>query len=337
MPPKVKVFITREIPSSGIDLLIQEGFDVSVWPHDRPMSAEEMVREIKNANALISLSTDTLNNQMLRECKHLDLISQFSAGYDNIDIAEATRLGIPVGNAPKAMSEATADIAFGLMIAVARKMFYMHKTILDGEWKHFKPKAHLGIELRHKTLGVFGLGNIGSEMARKCKGAYDMEIIYCNRKPNAAAEKLFGARRVSFTELLKSSDVLSVHCALNEETKGVFNRNAFEQMKHTAIFINTARGPVHSEKDLVEALISGKIMGAGLDVTDPEPMRSDHPLLAMENVAILPHIGSATIEARNEMSRQAAVNIIEYYKTGNIPNLINPRYSEARKLDSHTT
>jgi glyoxylate reductase len=321
---EIKVFITRDIPAIGIDLLKKEGFNVWVWPHDRPMAPDELIREGKKANALISLSTDTLDQRFLMECKHLEIISQFSAGYDNIQMADATRLGIPVGNAPTAMSDATADIAFGLMIAVARKMFYMHKTILRGEWGFFRPKANLGMELKNKTLGVFGLGLIGTEMAKRCKGAYEMDIIYCNRKPNAKAEKLLSAKRVSFEDLLQQSDILSVHCALNDETRGIFNKAAFDKMKPNAIFINTSRGPVHHEKDLIDALNAGQILGAGLDVTNPEPMDPGNPLLSMENVAILPHIGSATVEARNEMSRLAAVNVIEFYKNGKIPNLINP-------------
>ncbi len=328
-PQEIKVFITRDIPDIGIDLLKKEGFDVSVWPHDRPMLIHELIEEGKKANAFITITTDTINSHFLNECRHLDIISQFGAGVDNIDIAEATRLGIPLGNAPGAMSDATADIAFGLMLAVSRKMFYMHKTIESGEWTHFRPKANLGIELKNKTLGVFGLGRIGFEMAGRCKGAYNMNIIYTNRKPNEQAEKLLPAKMVSFEELLQQSDVLSVHCALNEETKGLFNKEVFKKMKPSSIFINTARGGIHNEQDLLNALNEGSIWGAGLDVTNPEPMNADSPLLSMPNVAILPHIGSATVEARNEMSRLAAVNIIEFYKHNRIPNMVNPETMKA--------
>jgi len=321
---EIKVFITRDIPSIGIDLLKKEGFIVSVWPHDRPIPADEQIKEGKKANAVLCISTDKIDAAFLNECKHLDIISQFAAGYDNINVAEANRLGIPLGYAPGAMSDATADIAFGLLIAVSRKFFYMHKKIGKGEWTHFRPKGNLGIELKNKTLGIFGLGRIGLEMAKRCKGAYNMNIIYNNRKPSKEAEQLLQAKWVSFDDLLQQSDVLSVHCALSEETKGVFNKAAFAKMKPGSIFVNTARGPVHNEEDLLEALKNETIWGAGLDVTNPEPMRSDNTLLEMENVAILPHIGSATIEARNEMSRLAAVNIIEFYKGNKIPNIINP-------------
>jgi glyoxylate reductase len=319
-----KIFISRDIPSIGIDLLKKEGFHVTIWPQDLPIPTDELIKEVKNADALITITTDPIDADFLNQCKHLDIISQFGAGYDNINIAEATKLGIPIGNAPGAMSDATADIAFGLMIAVSRKFFYMHKKIGKGEWSHFRPKANLGFELKNKTLGIFGMGRIGIEMAKRSKGAYDMNIIYHNRRANKEAEELLNAKYVSFDELLQQSDVISAHCALSAETKGVFDKNAFAKMKSSAIFINTARGPVHNEEDLLDALNNGTIWGAGLDVTNPEPMKKDNPLLDMENVAILPHIGSATVEARNEMSRLAAMNIIEFYKNNKIPHLVNP-------------
>lgn len=188
----------------------------------------------------------------------------------------------------------------------------------------FRPKAHLGVELKNKTLGIFGLGRIGMEMAKRCKGAYNMHIIYCNRSQNSLAEELLQARKVSFDELLAQSDVLSVHCSLTDETREIIDRLAFEKMKRTAIFINTARGAIHNEEDLFDALKNNVIWGAGLDVTNPEPMKSDHPLLSMENVAILPHIGSSTIEARNAMSRLCAENIIQGLRGNRLPNIVNP-------------
>src|SRR5215471_18675494 len=277
---EIKVFVTRDIPGTGINLLKDAGFDVSVWPGDRPMKPEELLDAGRNANAMLTLLTDRIDKDFLTECRHLEIISQFAVGYDNIDVAVATQLGIPVGYAPGAMSDATADVAFGLMIAVSRKMFYMHKTIAKGEWTYFKPKANLGIELKNKVLGIVGLGRIGLQMAMRCKGAYNMEIIYHNRKSNPNAEKMLNARLVSFDELLNASDVLSVHCALNEQTKGMFNKTTFAKMKPTSIFINTARGGIHNEEDLVDALSNGTIWGAGLDVTNPEPMSATNQLLS---------------------------------------------------------
>jgi glyoxylate reductase len=234
-----KVFVTRDIPSVGIDLLREEGFEVSVWPEDRPIPSANLIESAKKADAVLCISTDKIDSNFLNECKHLDIISQFAAGYDNINVAEATRLGIPLGYAPGAMSDATADIAFGLMLSVSRKFFYMHKRIINGEWSHFRPKANLGMEMKGKTLGIFGMGRIGLEMAKRCKGAYDMKIIYHNRRRDQEAEKKLDATYVSFEELLKQSDVLSVHTVLSEETKGVFNKKAFAQMKPTCIMKKT--------------------------------------------------------------------------------------------------
>ena len=322
---QIKIFVTREIPGLGIELLRNDKFNVSVWPHERPMTPDELIEEGKKVNAMLTLLTDSIDKNFLTECRQLDIISQYAAGYDNIDIAEATGLGIPIGYAPGAMSDATADVAFGLMIAVSRKMFYMHKSIAKGEWSYFKPKANLGFELKNKTLGIFGLGRIGMQMAIRCRGAYNMKVIYHNRTQNAEAEKLLNARFVSFDELLRESDVLSVHSSLNADNKGIFNKNAFSRMKPTSVFINTARGSIHNEEDLLDALMKEIIWGAGLDVTNPEPMSTNNPLLSMPNVAVLPHIGSASMEARNEMSRLAAINIIEFYKNNRVPNVINPQ------------
>ncbi|MFN7117229.1 MAG: 2-hydroxyacid dehydrogenase, partial [Saprospiraceae bacterium] len=307
MMSKKKVFIALDIQDIAKELLKKAGFSVSVWSRERPMTQAELIAEVQSYDALLCTSVDQLDAHFLNACKHLEIISQFAAGYNNIDINEATRLGIPIGYAPGAMNDATADTAFGLMIAASRKMFYLHKTIEKGEWGYFKPKANLGIELKYKTLGVYGLGRIGLEMAKRCKGAYNMQIIYHNRHPNVEAEQLLGAKLVTFEELLAQSDVISVHTALNETTKGIFNKAAFARMKPSAIFINTARGGIHQEADLIEALRAGVIWGAGLDVTNPEPTAADNPLLFMENVAVLPHIGSATVEARNEMARLAAL------------------------------
>lgn len=331
-PQKVNVFVTREIPAVGIEMLKQERFNVKVWPHDRPMNPDELIEEVKKANAVLTLLTDLIDVRFLTECKHLDIISQFAVGYDNINIPEATKLGIAVGYAPGAMSDATADVAFGLMIAASRKMFHMHKAIAKGEWTFFRPKADLGIELKNKTLGILGLGRIGMQMALRCKGAYNMSVIYHNRKRNEEAEKELNARFVSFDELLQQSDVLSAHCALTEETKGIFNKSAFSKMRNNAIFINTARGAIHNEHDLIDALKARTIWGAGLDVTNPEPMETNNPLLSMPNVAVLPHIGSATVEARGEMSRLAALNIIEFYKYNRVANIVNPEVLKEMKV-----
>jgi glyoxylate reductase len=321
---KKKILICRIIPPLAAELLEKEGFDVSVWEGSGPMTPSQLIDRAKNVNALISLGADKLDASFFDQCSHLDIIAQYAVGYDNINVQEATRLKIPVGNTPDVLSEATADIAFGLMIAVSRKMFYHHKTIEKGEWKQFEPLKNLGIELSSKTLGIFGMGRIGMVMAQRCAGAYRMKIIYHNRTRNAEAEKLLGAKWVPFDELLSQSDVLSVHSVLSNETRGLFDKAVFLKMKRSAIFINTSRGGVHNEIDLTEALENGTIWGAGLDVTNPEPMQANNRLLSMPNVAVLPHIGSATVEARNGMARIAAENIIAFYKSGKMAYCVNP-------------
>jgi len=326
---KKKILLTRVFPEVATNLLEQAEFVVTKWDKERPMTQEELIANAQGHDALFCTLTDKIDAQFFGACSTIEMVSQFAVGYDNIAVAEATRLGIPVGFTPDAVSEPTADIAFGLMIVTARKMFYLHKTIEKGEWGYFKPNSDLGLTLKNKTLGIFGLGRIGIETARLCKGAYNMDIIYHNRTPNKQAEEELGATYVDFKTLVSQSDVVSVHCGLTPKTKELFNKEVFNQMKSTAIFINTARGLIHNEIDLIDALQKGTIWGAGLDVTNPEPMQTNNPLLQMKNVCVLPHVGSGTIDARDEMSRMAAVNIIEYYKNKRVPHIVNPEVLNA--------
>ena len=319
----MNVFITRVIPESGLHLLEEAGLKIRQWTQKRKMTRDELIEECYWADALLSAGQQ-LDQQFLEASKHLKIIALHSVGYDNVDIETATRLKIPVGNTPGVVSGATADTAFLLMMAVARNAFYMNRRIINGEWGFFEPTANLGKELSGCTLGVFGLGKIGLEMAKRCKGAFGMKIIYHNRSRNPEAEQELGAELVSFEELLKQSDVITVHTALTPETEGKFDLEVFRQMKPGSIFINTARGKIHQETDLTEALESGLIWGAGLDVTNPEPMHPDHKLLLMPNVAVLPHIGSATEGTRSAMAKLAAENIIAVARGERPPFLVNP-------------
>ena len=320
----MKVFITRIISQAGIQLMKKNGIEFTQWKEKRDLTQEELIATCQNYDALISVGQDKIDKHFLNSCKHLKTVAQMAVGFDNIDIAEATKLKIPIGNTPGVLSAATADTAFLLMLAVSRKAIFQHKRILRGEWGFYEPTANLGIELYGKTLGIYGLGKIGFELAVRCRNAYNMKVVYCNRNPNPLADQELEATKLSFDELLAQSDVLSVNTALTPETKGIFNWNAFSKMKKNAIFINTARGGIHNEPDLIKALEAGMIWGAGLDVTNPEPMLPDNPLLEMPNVAVLPHIGSATEETRNAMSRLAAENIVAASKGERLIHLVNP-------------
>ncbi|MET1054230.1 MAG: D-glycerate dehydrogenase [Pedobacter sp.] len=318
----MNVFITRVIPQAGLELLNAAGFTVKQWTEKRKLTTEELIAECKWADALLSAGQQ-LGTEFLEASAHLKVIALNSVGYDNVDIDTATRLKIPVGNTPGVLSGATADTAFLLMMAAARNAFYMHKTIINSEWDFFEPTANLGKELTGGTLGIFGLGKIGIEMAKRCAGAFGMKIIYHNRKRHEEAEQELGAAYVTFEELLQQSDVISVHTALTPETEGKFNAEVFKQMKSSAIFVNTARGKIHNEEDLISALKNKVIWGAGLDVTNPEPMLAGNPLLSMPNVAVLPHIGSATESTRDAMAKLAAENIIAGLKGEKLPFAVN--------------
>jgi len=324
----MKVFCTRMIPEIGLQLLKEAGIEVLQWKEERELTPEELIENCKPCNAMISAGYNKIDASFLNACSHLKVIALHSVGFDNVDIAEATRLKIPIGNTPVVVSKATADTAFLLMLAVSRKAFFQHLRIINGEWKFFEPTANLGIELRGKTLGIYGLGKIGFEMAKLCAAAYDMKIIYHNRNHNTEAEKELNAQWVSFEELIKRSDVLSVHSNLSDETKGKFNQSVFEKMKPSAIFINTSRGSIHNEIDLINALQNRTIWGAGIDVTNPEPMKADNVLLKMPNVAVTPHIGTATVETRNAMALIAAENIIAGLNNLRIPFPVNPEVYE---------
>jgi glyoxylate reductase len=315
----MKVFISGNIASVGIKELEENNISITQWKENRQITAEELIEACQDQDALISVGPNKINAQFLKACSHLKVIALHSVGYDQVDVAAAKKLNVPIGNTPGVLSGATADTAFLLMLAVSRKAFSSHKKIIKGEWKNYEPSPELGIEVNGKTLGVFGLGKIGFEMAKKCRTAYQMEVIYHNRSRNEEAEKEIGAKYVSFEELLAQSDVLSVHTALTPETKGKFTFDVFKQMKPNSIFVNTARGAIHNEKDLIQALEEKIIWGAGLDVTNPEPMDKNNPLLSMESVAVLPHIGSATEETRAAMARIIVKNVLAGLKGEKLP------------------
>lgn len=306
----MNIYISRNIPEAAIAVLKEQGLQVTINSENKKLTQEELIEACQQVDLFLNVGHADLNRHFLEACNHLKGIALASVGYDHVDLEAATELGIPVSNTPGVLSGATADVAFLLMIAVSRKAFYRAQEVREGKWKDFEFMQDLGIELNGKTLGIYGLGRIGFDLAKKAKAAYNMNIIYHNRSRNVEAEQSLGAKYVNFDDLLTQSDVISLHTNLSLETQYRFNKDSFKRMKNSAILINTARGKVVKEDDLLEALRAGEIWGAGLDVTDPEPIDPNNPLLSLPNVCVLPHIGSATIETRTQMAIMAANNLI---------------------------
>jgi len=318
----MKVFVSIQIPQAGIELLKTQGYTVTVNTERRALSEEELIDRCRDQDALLYANSVKLTERFFSQCKHLKVVALMSAGYDQIDMGIARKYGVPVSNTPDVLNKATADVALLLMLAVSRNAFQLSQQIGQNEWGFSLPTEKLGIELYGKTLGIFGLGRIGYELAQKARLLYDMPVIYHNRSPKPSLADRLDAQYVDFDTLLEKSDILSVHANLSEETRGKFNREAFRKMKSTAIFINTGRGGLHNEQELIEALNERTIWGAGLDVTNPEPMHPDNPLLTMPNVCVLPHIGSATVETRDAMATTAARNVIAALSGARIPQEI---------------
>lgn len=320
----MKIFINKLIPEVGMEMLARPDIDL-LMPENPEISYEEWISYCQQCDAILNIGAYKIDAKFFDLCPSVKAVSLFSVGYDQVDLEEATRRGIPVSNTPEVLSKATSDISFMLMLMVSRlASFHTNQVRVGVRFKYFNPIANLGQELYGKTLGVFGLGRIGYEMAIKCQAAYQMPIIYHNRNRNEELEEKLGAKYVSFEELLAQSDVLSIHANYAPEYRGLFNKEVFEQMKSNVIIVNTARGGFINEQDLDEALSSGKVWGAGLDVTDPEPMLPDNPLLKQERVCVLPHIGSATIEARGGMARIAAENIVAFVEGEKLKTCLNP-------------
>lgn len=319
----MKVFINKRIPEIGIKMLEDAGLEITI-PENDNLSHEEWLSYCKNTDAILNVGNHSFDKDFFEQCPNVKAIALYSVGFDHVNIKEANHRNIPIGNTPDVLSKATSDVAFLLMQSVARRASYNFQKVKEGNWGDFDPLHALGQELCGKTLGIFGLGRIGFEMAKKSLKAFDMNIIYHNRSHNEEAEKELNAKYVSFDELVEQADVLSIHANFVPEQKDLFNNLVFERMKPNAIFINTARGGFHNQTDLYEALVSRKIWGAGLDVTNPEPILKDDPILGLSNVCILPHIGSATIEARNGMAKVAAENIIAFSKGEKMIHCVNP-------------
>jgi glyoxylate reductase len=327
---KPKVFVTRIIPEAGLGK-IRDRYDTEIWPDLLPPPAAVLKEKLATAEGVLATLEDKLHADLLEACPRLRVISNFAVGFNNIDIAAATRLGIPVGNTPEVLTEATADMAFCLLIAASRRLLEGDRAIHAGKWRTWEPMGYIGQDLTGRTLGIVGMGRIGMALARRAHGGWGMPVLYTDKYRNEEAETTLGARQVEFETLLARSDFVSVHTDLNPSTKGLFDAAAFRRMKPTAIFINTARGPIHVQKDLAEALRNGEIFAAGLDVTDPEPIRSDDPILELSNAIIAPHIASATTSSRNAMAEIAADNLIAGLAGEPLRATVNPEAEAHRR------
>ena len=292
-----RVFVTRSLPFPALDRL-REAHEVDEWPGDLPPDADEMRSHAQEAEGLLTLVTDRVDAALLDAAPGLKAIANMAVGTDNIDVEAASERGIPVGNTPDVLTDATADLAFALLLALARKIVPGAEMVRSGAWRTWEPAADLGADLAEATLGIVGWGRIGQAVARRAEG-FGMEIVHSSRSSG-----------VPLDELLERADFVSVHTPLTPETRHLIDARVLERMKPTALLVNTARGGVVDQGALREALMAGTIAGAALDVTDPEPLPADDPLLDAPNLLVVPHVGSATVRTRAKMAAMAVDNLL---------------------------
>jgi glyoxylate reductase len=292
-----RVFVTRALPFEALDRLRAE-HEVDEWPGDMPPSHDDLVSRVPDVDGLLTLVTDRVDASVLDAAPRLRAIANMAVGTDNIDVEAASARGIPVGNTPDVLTDATADLAFALLLALARRIVPGAAMVRAGEWRTWEPAADLGADLAGATLGIVGWGRIGQAVARRADG-FGMEVVYSSRSSG-----------VPLQELLARADFVSLHTPLTSETRGLVDAAALKRMKPTALLINTARGGVVDQDALRAALSDGEIAGAALDVTDPEPLPADHPLLDAPNLLVVPHVGSATVRTRAKMAAMAVENLL---------------------------
>jgi glyoxylate reductase len=305
---KPKVLVTRRIPDEGMKL-IEGKFDLDINEEDRVLTKQEIIKRLKGKDALLCLLTDTIDKDVIESNPKIKVISNYAVGFNNVDVATATKHKIPVTNTPGVLTETTADLAFALLMSAARRVVESDKFAREGKFKGWAPMFFLGRDVYGKTLGILGLGRIGHAMAKRGAKGFDMKVLYHDVKRDESFEKEFNAKFVSKETLLKESDFVSLHVPLIEETKHYIGEKELSMMKKTAVLINTSRGPVVDEAALAKALKEKKIFAAGLDVYEEEP--KIHPgLIGLDNVVIVPHIASASVETRGKMAEMAAKNLI---------------------------
>lgn len=308
----MKVFFTRTLPGNAVDLLIDKGFDVTVFGKDRQITKSELIKYAKDADGIVSLLSDKIDKEILSKLDNCKIIANYAVGYNNIDIQAANEKNIVVTNTPDILTDATADIAMALVLACSRNIVEGEKLVRDNKFTGWKPSLFLGVELKGKTFGIIGAGRIGYATAQRAK-AFGTKIIYFNRSRNEKLEKELGAKKVSLSTLMKTSDIVSVHLPLTKDTYQIVDKDMLQLLKDTAIVINTARGEVIDEKELIKMLKSKRIFSAGFDVYENEPA-INKDLLKLKNVVLLPHLGSATKEARENMALLCAKNVVNVLK-----------------------
>lgn len=331
---KPRLFVTRELFTDVIDKL-KKYYEVEVWDKYQPPPYNILLEKVREVDALVSLLSDRIDCNLLTEAKKLRIIAQLAVGYDNIDIECATRLGIYVTNTPEVLTEATAELTWALVLAVARRIVEADHFVRWGEWDRLRtawhPKMMLGIELRGKILGIVGCGRIGSRVAEIGAKGFGMKIIYYDTKRNEKIEKELNAEFKDLDQLLQEADIVTLHVPLTKDTYHMINEERLKKMKRNAILINTARGAVVDTEALIKALKEGWIAGAGLDVFEQEPLPVNHSLLAFKNIVVAPHIGSATYEARHAMAELVAENLIAFYEGREPPTIVNREVLKIRQ------
>ncbi len=315
--------MTRVIPQVGLDLVREAVSELEVWPDELPPPREVLLEKVRGIDGLLSLLTDRVDDELLDAAgPQLRVVSNFAVGYDNIDVPACARRGVAVGNTPGVLTETTADLAFALLMAVARRLPEARDYVREDRWQTWGPLLLLGKDVHGATLGLVGFGRIGREMARRATG-FGMRVLYHDVvRAEPEVEAALNATAVPLEELLAKADFVSLHTALNAETRHLIDAAALARMKPGSILINTSRGPVVDQEALAEALRSGHLFGAGLDVTDPEPLRADHPLVQLPNCLVVPHIASASERTRDRMAEKAARNLVAGLRGEPLPDLV---------------
>jgi glyoxylate reductase len=321
---KPRVFVSRIIPDDGLRP-VTEACEAEVWQDELPPPRDALLRSIEGCHGVLTLLTDRVDDEFLDQAgSQLKVVSNFAVGFDNIDVPACTKRGIPVGNTPGVLTETTADLAWALLMAAARRLPEADRYVRAAKWKTWGPMLLMGPDVHGATLGIIGFGRIGQAVARRARG-FGMRVLYHDpRRVSPAVEAEYRAEYRTLEGILPESDFVSLHVNLSPQTKGLINAERLGWMKRTAILVNTSRGPVVDSMALVDALRDGVIAAAALDVTDPEPLPAEHPLVGLDNCLVVPHIASASRATRGKMAEMAAANLLAGVRGQRLPTPVNP-------------